>query len=251
MFSTGMSDRRVTICLCSSRSIIDSNTVSYISEKLCKAGYTISFEVDLCEKALSSVEEMKKIASSTVVACYPRAVLSLFNSLELTPERVIDIRNCGIDEILESFDISIVSATSDYAEHAESSDKSSAAMAPDISNATAPNVGHDAWYPVIDRERCNNCGKCHDFCLFGVYSREDQKTVVKNPRNCKNNCPACARICPQKAIIFPKYEKSPVNGGLANEEYALSIDTKALYSDTLRMKLAERKAGISLLKIKS
>jgi len=250
MFSTGMNDRRVTICLCSSRSIINSKKVSHISEKLCKAGYTISLEADLCEKALSSVEEMEKIASSTVIACYPRAVLSLFNSLGFTPAWVIDIRNREADEILESFDISIVSAASDYAEHAESSDKSSAAMTPDVLNTTAPKVGSDAWYPVIDRERCDNCGKCHDFCLFGVYAREDKKNVVKNPRNCKNNCPSCARICPQKAIIFPKYEKSPVNGGLTDEEYALSIDAKALYSDALRMKLMERKAGISLLKKK-
>ena len=81
--------------------------------------------------------------------------------------------------------------------------------------------------------------------------KEERTIIVKNPRNCKNNCPACARVCPQKAIIFPKYEKSPINGGLADEEFALSIDTKALYADALRTKLIERRrAGMSLLKKK-
>ena len=241
-----MDDRRVTICLCVSRSLIDREKVLDVYDSLSKAGYTVSFEVDLCEKAISSTEEMVKIASSVVVACYPRAVLSLFDSLGLTPDRVIDIRNSRKDEILENFDISDVLATNDnknFLYIPEPSVKSDTSKTTDVSKS-------DAWFPVIDRERCNNCGKCNDFCLFGVYSKEGKKNVVKNPRNCKNNCPACARVCPQKAIIFPKYEKSPINGGLIDEENTLSLDTKVLYSDALRMKLAERKVGISLLKRK-
>jgi ferredoxin len=37
---------------------------------------------------------------------------------------------------------------------------------------------------------------------------------VAQPRNCKTNCPACARICPEVAIIFPKY----VGGAICGEE---------------------------------
>jgi ferredoxin len=52
-----------------------------------------------------------------------------------------------------------------------------------------------------------------NFCLFGVYKQSDQgQVVVENPNNCKTNCPACAKMCPQQAIIFPKYEHSPING---------------------------------------
>ena len=240
----GMSDRKITICLCSSRSIIDRDKVLDISDKLQKSGYTVILEDDLCEKAISSAGDMKKIASSVVVACYPRAVYSLFDSLGLIPERVADIRNGGKEDILDFFEIPDTSEAKtvfgeNYLSH-------KVANYTDIADSS--NISCDAWFPIIDRERCNNCGKCHDFCLFGVYSKESRKIVVKNPRNCKNNCPACARVCPQRAVIFPKYEKSPINGGLADEEHALSIDTKALYADALRTKLAERRAGVSLLK---
>lgn len=70
-----------------------------------------------------------------------------------------------------------------------------------------------AWYPVIDYSRCTNCGQCADFCLFGVYEKTENRVNVVNPENCKNNCPACARICPSTAIIFPKYKHGGAIGG--------------------------------------
>ncbi len=71
----------------------------------------------------------------------------------------------------------------------------------------------DRWYPVIDYARCVSCGKCLDFCLFGTYSRTDGKIVVSNPDNCKPGCPACARICPKAAIIFPHCSQDAVIAG--------------------------------------
>jgi NAD-dependent dihydropyrimidine dehydrogenase PreA subunit len=70
-----------------------------------------------------------------------------------------------------------------------------------------------SWYPVIDYSRCSNCGQCADFCLFGVYEKGENKISVINPQQCKNNCPACARICPQTAIVFPKYKIGGAIGG--------------------------------------
>nr|WP_320119786.1 hypothetical protein [uncultured Marinifilum sp.] len=73
------------------------------------------------------------------------------------------------------------------------------------------------WYPVIDYDRCNACRKCLNFCLFGVYTVEDDGTVVvSESANCKDMCPACARVCPQNAIIFPKHAESPIDGGESN-----------------------------------
>ena len=111
--------------------------------------------------------------------------------------------------------------------------------------------GQDAWFPTIDKSRCIECGKCHDFCLFGVYTLEEKKVVVKAPQNCKNNCPACARNCPTQAIIFPKYAQAPINGGEQAEEKAISIDTATLYNTALRERLAARRASVSLLKNRS
>ena len=69
------------------------------------------------------------------------------------------------------------------------------------------------WYPVVDRGRCTNCMECLDFCLFGVYSPAPDKAVqVTKPAGCKTGCPACARVCPHAAIMFPKYAQSPING---------------------------------------
>ena len=47
---------------------------------------------------------------------------------------------------------------------------------------------------------------------------------VENADHCKNNCPGCSRVCPEKAIIFPKYPKSFINGGLIDEEPSVDID---------------------------
>jgi MinD superfamily P-loop ATPase len=104
----------------------------------------------------------------------------------------------------------------------------------------------DAWYPVIDKTRCAECGRCHDFCLFNVYELKNSHVHVARPQSCKHNCPACARMCPSQAIIFPKYEKSPINGGLTDEETFNPSEKDKLYHERLRMRLEQRKKGIPL-----
>ena len=68
---------------------------------------------------------------------------------------------------------------------------------------------------------------------------EDRIRVV-HPQHCKHNCPACARPCPATAIIFPKYDRSPINGGEERQERAIQLDTKILYAQALRERLAAR-----------
>lgn len=72
----------------------------------------------------------------------------------------------------------------------------------------------ERWYPVIDAERCKSCGQCHQFCLFGVYELDGAGRVrVTHPDNCKPGCPACSRICPAGAIMFPLYAKDEAIAG--------------------------------------
>jgi Pyruvate/2-oxoacid:ferredoxin oxidoreductase delta subunit len=69
------------------------------------------------------------------------------------------------------------------------------------------------WFPVIDYSRCTNCMQCLSFCLFDVYGVSGEgKIQVQNNDNCKTNCPACSRVCPEVAIMFPKYQAGPING---------------------------------------
>ncbi len=70
----------------------------------------------------------------------------------------------------------------------------------------------ERWYPVLDYTRCVACKQCFGFCLFGVYAVAGDRVVANQPDNCKNGCPACARVCPQGAIIFPHCDDPAIAG---------------------------------------
>lgn len=72
----------------------------------------------------------------------------------------------------------------------------------------------ERWYPVVDYVRCTNCLECIDFCLFGVYDVDAHDQIVVNrPDNCKQGCPACSRVCPEGAILFPTHRSPAIAGG--------------------------------------
>jgi len=69
------------------------------------------------------------------------------------------------------------------------------------------------WYPVIDDSQCTACLECVNYCLFGVYAiGNDSRPFVDQPDACRDGCPACARVCPGKAIMFPLYEDRVIAG---------------------------------------
>ena len=85
------------------------------------------------------------------------------------------------------------------------------------------------WYPVIDMSRCTNCLECIDFCLFGVYGIDGQETIlVEQPDNCRQGCPACSRVCPENAIIFPQH-KTPTIAGSPETAGSMKIDLSQLF----------------------
>jgi Pyruvate/2-oxoacid:ferredoxin oxidoreductase delta subunit len=101
------------------------------------------------------------------------------------------------------------------------------------------------WFPVIDYDRCTNCMQCLSFCLFGVYGVDEQQRIqVQNNDNCKTNCPACSRVCPEAAIMFPKYKAGPINGDVVSDadlqREKMKIDISALLGGDVYAMLRER-----------
>jgi len=108
----------------------------------------------------------------------------------------------------------------------------------------APEPTKRRWYPVIDYSRCTNCMECIDFCLFGVYGVDQMDTIlVEQQDNCKKGCPACSRVCPENAIIFPGH-KTPAIAGADGPVTGLKIDLSKLFGapgkSALEMAVAER-----------
>ena len=110
------------------------------------------------------------------------------------------------------------------------------------------------WFPVIDYDRCTNCMQCLSFCLFGVYGVDGDKRIqVQNNDNCKTNCPACSRVCPEAAIMFPKYKAGPINGDVVSDsdlaKEKMKVDISALLGgdvyEMLRLRSEKAKSRFS------
>ena len=107
------------------------------------------------------------------------------------------------------------------------------------------NEGWKPWFPVIDYERCTNCMQCLSFCLFDVYGVDSEQVIqVQNEAKCKTNCPACSRVCPEVAILFPKYGQGPINGADVEQDDVdrekMKIDVSALLGGDIYSLLRQR-----------
>jgi Pyruvate/2-oxoacid:ferredoxin oxidoreductase delta subunit len=105
--------------------------------------------------------------------------------------------------------------------------------------------GWKPWFPVIDYSRCTNCMQCLSFCLFDVYGvSKDKQIQVQRQTNCKTDCPACSRVCPEVAILFPKYKAGPINGDEVNdadlEREKMKVDISALLGGDIYAALRQR-----------
>src|SRR5262249_19932383 len=101
------------------------------------------------------------------------------------------------------------------------------------------------WYPVIDYSRCTNCMECIDFCLFGVYGVDSLDRInVEHQDNCKRGCPACSRVCPEHAIMFPDYKTPAIAGAPVGNISGLKIDLSRLFrrdaKDAMAQAVTER-----------
>lgn len=227
--------KKVVYCNCGG-DIINSEVKELIPRFLYTEKIDAVQLTDLCGLCVSEKSNIQQIFSSQtptlIAACHPRAVKRLlgFAGVESNFDNYtfLNLRETSTEEILSALKSFCNDEPSIQTEH--------------ISEKEWP-----SWYPVIDYERCSACGQCSDFCLFGVYEKVDGAVKVINPKGCKNNCPACARICPETAIIFPKYKQGGAISGTDSidevaEHQRQSQDLKTILGSDIYKALEMRKA---------
>lgn len=223
---------KILYCHCAHTDIVPAEKSDRIRLALAGAREVVAVP-DLCALAARGDETLRELANGSliVIACHERAVRWLFEyaGVAFDPERhrVLSMRDMGAEAVISEAGLT--------------KDGQGEPMAIGKKGEWVP------WFPVIDYERCTKCGQCLSFCLFGVYETDaDGKIVAANPENCKNNCPACARICPEVAIMFPKLNESPINGAPVTDAALgsgnVQLNREGLASGDLYGKLAQRSA---------
>lgn len=218
----------ILFCNCSYSQIIDEQRKGRVLRAVADSNIEFAAVDDLCRLAADKdkrLYEWAKMEGLTIIACYPRAVRWLFQAAgaELGREdtSIFNMRTQSAEDI-----IGLLTAT----------EAKGAKVCGDPEKDIQKQGDWVPWFPVIDHDLCENCKQCMNFCLFGVYGVDDEGQVcVKKPTGCKTNCPACARICPAGAIMFPKYDKSPINGD--------RVDAENISDEQVKVNLAEVLSG--------
>jgi NAD-dependent dihydropyrimidine dehydrogenase PreA subunit len=203
---------RVLFCNCSHTTLVPVAVTADARAALAAEGdLALTVVPDLCELAATRDPRLAEFLAGedpvTIVACFPRAVRWLFHAagLALDPARVrmLNLREASTAEAL----LRQIPGLRAWREP----------PAPGPVSVSAAAETWVPWFPVIDYDRCDNCRQCMSFCPFGVYTLDAAgRVAVTSPQACKNNCPACARLCPNVAIMFPKLAEAPINGASVN-----------------------------------
>lgn len=250
-----MAGREILYCHCAHADVVPAGTKREVLRALCAGGVSFDALPDLCGRAAAAhagALAAELAAYGRIAACYPRAVRWLLHYAGAArgDVQVVNMRETGGGEAaaalgIEAAGLSETDASAERAaEIASLLERGHAVrVRPDgveVGPAAGPWV---PWFPVIDRDRCTDCLKCLNFCLFGVYRKSAAGSIeVAQPANCKTHCPACARVCPSAAIMFPKYKPGPLSGGPfdASEGVPVSVDIGALMKKDLRAALRAR-----------
>ena len=70
---------------------------------------------------------------------------------------------------------------------------------------------------------------CNSACLACMSWTPEGKVAVCNPDQCKPGCPACARICPESAIMFPLYRKDAAIAGAPGRFVTLDAAARKMF----------------------
>ena len=235
----------VLFCRCSYSNIIPDEIKQEVQTILKKSHLNVIAVPDLCGMAAHHDPELANLVTNSeplkIVACYPRAVRWLFYTAGATlSENNVEFLNMRAQSIKE-IKTALLDNKQDPENFAFSMFEKNGEWIP--------------WFPIIDYDRCKSCKQCASFCIFGVYHiSENGKVIVKNPQNCKNNCPACARICPDAAIMFPKIGESPINGDVITDEEMvkakIKLNVDEILGDDIYAALAERRRKAKQLRLR-
>lgn len=194
--------QHIVHCRCAHRDLVPEHTRQTVLQAIAASGQPYTVLEDLCEAAAQRDERLGVLSEANrvaVVACYPRAVSWLLRWAGVDVDRARltfhNMRDQSAEEIVAGL--------------------FGPGRPPRGDPLPGPAIpeGWVPWFPIIDYDRCRNCKQCLGFCPFGVYALDGEDRVrVSSPRNCKDNCPACARLCPELAIMFPKYQHHPIDG---------------------------------------
>jgi ferredoxin len=92
--------------------------------------------------------------------------------------------------------------------------------------------------------------ECIDFCLFGVYGVDGAETIlVEQPDNCRKGCPACSRVCPENAIIFPQHKAPAIAGSSIENAGGLKIDLSQLFGAPSAIEIAAQERDVELVAV--
>lgn len=206
-----MATPSILFCQCANAAIVPEASRDAVLEQLRRSGVAFLSTPDLCELSARHdpvLHEFAQVGAVRIAACYPRAVRGLFAAAGATLSAQAQVFNLRVE--------TPESVCAGLGLECAAPGAGCDAQAAKLESALQPggrNSHWKPWFPVIDYERCTGCLQCLSFCLFGVYAVDGQSRIaVENPEQCKTNCPACSRICPEAAIVFPKHSSSPING---------------------------------------
>lgn len=78
-----------------------------------------------------------------------------------------------------------------------------------LNGVTTASKDVEVKVPVVDKEKCDGCRKCVNFCRFNALAYLYDRVLVFN--NICHNCDGCALVCPQNAITYKELKVGEVS----------------------------------------
>ena len=118
-------------------------------------------------------------------------------------------------------------------------------------------VLRDGWFYTGDLAVADSegylriVGRKKDMIIAGGYNifpDEIDRILVEQQDSCKKGCPACSRVCPENAIIFPQHKTPGIAGAADDLVSGLKIDLSQLFGAPDAMQLAAQERDVELVR---